>query len=148
MSSATVTPQSPAIVRNINIRPTHKARWTGGVLSAVPVLFMVFDSVIKFTEIQPVTESFTRLGYNVDVAPVIGLLELICLSAYLLPRTAVLGAVLLTGFLGGAIATHVRVADPLFSHILFPTYIAALLWSGLYLRDPRVRELVRRTLND
>ena len=148
MSPATVAPQSPAIVRSISFRPTHKARWGGRVLSAIPVLFMAFDTAIKFSQIQPVTESFARLGYNVDVAPVIGILELICLGAYLVPRTAVLGAVLLTGFLGGAIATHVRVADPLFSHILFPTYIAALLWSGLYLRDTRVREIFRTTHND
>ena len=145
MSPATVASPFPAIVRSINIGPTQKARWGGRVLSAVPVLFMAFDSAIKFTQIEPVTESFARLGYNLDVAPVIGLLELVCLVAYLVPRTAVLGAVLLTGFLGGAIATHVRVADPLFSHILFPTYVAVLLWSGLYLRDPRVRELMRRS---
>lgn len=69
-------------------------------------------------------------------------MELICVAIYLVPRTSLLGAILLTGYLGGAIASHVRIGDPLFSHVLFPTYVAALIWGGLYLRDARVRALV------
>ena len=84
----------------------------------------------------------TQLGYAPNAAPVIGILELLCLAIYLVPSTAVLGAVLLTGYLGGAIASHVRVGNPLFSHELFPTYIAALLWGGLYLREARLRALL------
>jgi hypothetical protein len=122
--------------------PTKTRRWAGRIVTAIPVLFILFDSVIKLIVIPPVTESFIRLGYSPDVAVGIGLLELACLIVYLIPRTSVVGAVLLTGFLGGAIATHVRVGDPLFSHVLFPTYIAALLWGGLQLRHPRLRALL------
>ena len=130
-------------VRRTNATRTDRKRWAGRVLTALPVLFLVFDSVIKLIQIQPVTESFIRLGYDVDISSLIGIIELICLALHLVPRTAVFGSVLLTGFLGGAVATHVRVGDPLFSHVLFPIYIAALLWAGLYLRDPRVRALLR-----
>ena len=84
----------------------------------------------------------TELGYPVEAALGIGLLEIACLAIYLVPRTSVLGAVLLTGYLGGAIATHVRVGNPLFSHVLFPTYVAALLWTGLFLREQRLRVLL------
>jgi hypothetical protein len=82
----------------------------------------------------------------VHLAVTIGVLELACLAVYLVPRTAVLGAVLLTGYLGGAIATHVRLENPLFSHVLFPTYVAALVWGGLYLRDRRVSALFSRSI--
>ena len=119
-----------------------KRIWAGRIITALPVLFLVFDSVIKFTHIAPVTESFARLGYPVTIAAGIGTLELICLAVYVIPRTSIVGAVLLTGFLGGAIATHVRVGDPLFSHVLFPTYVAALIWGGLFLRDERLRAVI------
>src|SRR4051812_45371932 len=103
------------------------SRWIGRVVTALPVLFLIFDLSIKLAHIQPVTDAFSRLGVPDHLAVTIGVLELICLAIYLLPRTSVLGAVLLTGFLGGAIMLHVRIADPLFSHILFPVYIGALL---------------------
>ena len=116
--------------------------WTGRILSALPVLFLLFDSVIKLMKIDPVVESFARLGYPESVAVPIGILELVCLVLYVVPRTSVLGAILLTGHLGGAVATHVRIGDPLFTHVLFPIYVGALLWAGLYLRDDRLRALV------
>ena len=123
--------------------PVSKARlWTGRILSALAVLFLLFDGVIKLMNIAPVAESFTRLGYPVSVALGIGILELICLAIYLIPRTSALGAILLTGFLGGAIATHVRVGDPLFSHVFFPTYIGLLVWGGLWMREGRLRALI------
>ena len=84
--------------------------------------------------IPPVVEAFTRLGFPVDLARGIGTLELACLIVYLIPRTAIPGAILLTGFLGGAVVTHVRVGDPLLSHALFPVYVGALVWGGLLLR--------------
>ena len=121
---------------------SSKQRWGGRILTAIPVLFLIFDFSIKLAHIQPVTESFARLGIPDHLAVTIGVLELICLAIYLIPRTAILGAVLLTGYLGGAIMLHVRVGDPLFSHILFPVYIGALLWVGLYLRAPRLRSLL------
>jgi hypothetical protein len=119
-----------------------RRRWLGRVVTALPVLFLIFDLSIKLAHIQPVTEAFAKLGIPDDLSVTIGLLELLCLVVYLIPRTAVLGAVLCTGFLGGAIMIHVRIGDPLFSHILFPVYIGGLLWLGLYLRDPRLRTLL------
>jgi hypothetical protein len=114
---------------------------TGRVLSALAVVFLLFDSVIKLLTIAPVLDSFDRLGYPAGVATGIGVLELVCVVLYVMRPVAVPGAVLLTGFLGGAVASHVRVADPLFSHVLFPTYVGALLWAGLILRDERLQTL-------
>ena len=114
----------------------------GRAISAVPVLFLLFDSVIKLLNIKPVTDSFNQLGYSPSIALAIGILELICLITYLVPRTSVLGAIILTGYLGGAVATHVRVASPLFSHTLFPVYVGLLLWVGLVLRDERSRAML------
>ena len=119
-----------------------RRRWAGRVVTALPVLFLIFDFSIKLAHVQPVTDAFARLGIPDRLAVAVGILELICLAIYLVPRTAVAGAVLLTGFLGGAIMLHLRIGDPLFSHVLFPVYIGALLWLGLYLRDPRVRALL------
>ena len=109
---------------------SNKQRWAGRSMTALPVLFLLFDSVIKLIRIDPVVQSFTELGYPVELAIGIGLLELVCLTAYVIPRSSVLGAILLTGYLGGAVATHVRVGSPLFTHVLFPVYVAALLWEG------------------
>jgi len=117
----------------------NKQRLIGRIITAIPVLFLALDAVIKLLNIEPVRQSFQRLGYATSIALAIGLIELACLVVYLVPRTAVLGAVLLTGFLGGAIATHVRVGDPLLTHALFPVYVAALLWTGLFLRNERLR---------
>lgn len=122
--------------------PSKRRLWMGHAMSAVAVSFLLFDSAIKLVKIAPVVESFERLGYSPAIAREIGWLELACLVLYVLPRTATFGAVLLTGFLGGAIATHVRVADPLFSHVLFPVYMGVLLWGGLFLRDERPRALL------
>ncbi len=114
----------------------------GTVLSALPVLFLLFDSAIKLVVVQPVVDSFAQLGWPVHLAPVLGALELVCIALYLVPRTSILGAILLTGYLGGAIATHMRVESPLLTHTLFPIYVALLLWGGLFLRQPRLGELL------
>jgi hypothetical protein len=111
------------------------------LLSAVPVLFLCFDATIKLVDIEPVAAAFQHLGYPGHLARGIGLLELGCLALYVIPRTAWFGALLLTGFLGGAIASHLRVADPLFSHCLFPSYVGLALWAGWFLRDERARAL-------
>jgi hypothetical protein len=124
---------------------SSRARWAGRILTALPVLFMLFDSTIKFLRVDPVIEAHQRLGIPERFSPVIGAIELACLVLYLVPRTATLGAVLLTGFLGGAVAIHLRIEDPLFSHTLFPIYVGAMLWAGLYLRDARARALFGRT---
>ena len=121
---------------------TANTNWTGVVLSTLATLFLLFDSVIKVLKLRVAVESTVQLGYPERVIVGIGIVELICLALYAFPRTAVLGAILLTGHLGGAIATQVRVGNPLFSHILFPIYVAALIWGGLYLRDERLRMLI------
>jgi hypothetical protein len=121
---------------------SNKLLWTGRVITAIPVLFLLFDSIIHVLNIAPVVEASVQLGYPVNIARSLGIIELVCLFAYLWPRTAILGGILLTGYLGGAIAANVRVANPLFSHVLFPAYVGLLLWAGLYLRDTRVRTLL------
>jgi hypothetical protein len=125
------------------IEPSHRdssrALWTGRVISGLAVAFLVFDSVGKLLEVQPVIEGTKQLGYPQEIVFSLGVTLLSCVLTYLVPRTSVLGAVLLTGYLGGAVATHVRVGSPLFTHVLFPTYVAALLWGGLMLRDGRLR---------
>jgi len=118
------------------------ARWAGRSMTGLVSAFLLFDCSIKLLQLDMVEKGSRELGYAPASMLPIGLTLLACLIAYLVPRTAVLGAVLLTGYLGGAIATHVRVGNPLFSHVLFPVYVAALIWGGLYLRDRRVRALI------
>jgi len=119
-----------------------KLWWTGAVLSSLAVLFLLMDATMKLLRLPAVVESTKKLGYPVNVIFALGAIQLVCLILYLVPRTAVLGAILWTGYLGGAVATHVRIGDPLFTHILFPTYVAALLWGGLWLREPRLRAML------
>ena len=122
--------------------PSRRSRWTGRILSGVPVLFLVVDGAMKLVHPAVVTEGSLRLGFPDQAAGPLGVILLACVALYLVPWTAVLGAVLLTGYLGGAVAVHVRVEDPLFTHVLSPIYVAILLWGGLYARDPRVRAAV------
>ena len=116
--------------------------WAGRVMSGLVVAFLLFDGGIKLAMIGPVAEGARRLGYREGSMLGIGVVLLGCVVTYLIPRLSVFGAVLLTGYLGGAIATHVRVDNPLFTHVLFPIYVAALIWGGLYLRDARLRTFV------
>jgi hypothetical protein len=116
--------------------------WAGRAVSGLAVLFLLFDGVIKLMRVAPVLESFAQLGYPASLAVAIGTIELICVVFYVVPRTSILGAVLVTGLLGGAISTHLRVGDPLFSHVLFPVYLGVLVWGGIWLRDDALRELV------
>ena len=118
---------------------SRRALWTGRVISGLAVAFLIFDSVGKLLEVQPVIDATKQLGYPPDVVFSLGVTLLSCVLAYLSPRISVLGALLLTGYLGGAVATHVRVGNPVFTHVLFPTYVAAFLWGGLMLRDARLR---------
>jgi hypothetical protein len=125
--------------------PKHNRKgklWVGRIMSAIPALFLIMDSIMKLMNIQAVRDTMTQLGYPTTLSATLGIVTLICVAFYLVPRTSVLGAILLTGYLGGAVATHVRVGDPLFSHILFPVYIGILVWGGLYLRDYRVANLI------
>ena len=133
---------APSTLPDTNAPPvTKKIRWGGMTLSALSVAFLLFDSLMKLAKVPPVLEAMQRMGYPEATARPIGLILLACVVLYVIPRTAVLGAILLTGYLGGAIATHVRVEDLLFSHTLFPVYVGALVWGGLYVRDARVRAL-------
>lgn len=128
---------------DVGARPVSAgARWTARVMATLGVLFLTFDAVIKVVRLDVVAQSAVELGLPVHQMFWIGVLEVILLLLYLVPRTAVLGALLWTGFLGGAILTQLRVEAPLFTHVLFPTYIAALLWVPLYLREPRLRTLL------
>jgi hypothetical protein len=123
---------------------SRTALWTGRVLSGIAVLFLLFDGAIKLVPIQPVTDSLRELGYPASdsFARFLGVMTLLCTALYAWPRTALLGAVLLTGIMGGAIASHLRLGDPLFSHTLFGVYLGLLFWVGLWLRDERVRRIM------
>ncbi|WP_437585347.1 DoxX family protein [Sorangium sp. So ce1000] len=121
---------------------SNKKVWAGRILSGLSVAFLVFDSIGKLVMVPQVIEGSEQLGYPVSSIRGIGLTLLASVVTYAIPRTSVLGAILLTGYLGGAIATHVRVDNPLFSHVLFPVYVAAMIWGGLFLRDDRLRALV------
>lgn len=116
-----------------------KRLWAGRILTALTVLFLLFDSVIKLMKIAPVVESFAGLGYPAVLAVPIGIVELLCVLVYVMPRSCVLGAILLTGYLGGATATKVRLEDPWF---LFAVGVGVLVWGGLFLRDDRLRALI------
>ena len=116
-------------------------RAAGTICTIVAALFLAFDTVLKVLRLGPAVEATTSLGYPGDSVVWIGAVELVCVVLYVVPRTAVLGTVLMTGYLGGAVATHVRISSPLLTHTLFPVYVALLLWGGLYLREPRLRAL-------
>lgn len=118
------------------------ARWSGRVLSGLGAAFLAFDAALKLLSVPEALEGTQHLGWPADALFGLGVVQAVCLALYLIPRTAVLGAVLWTGYLGGAIATHVRIDNPLFTHVLFPIYVAAFLWLGLWLRDLRLRALL------
>jgi hypothetical protein len=118
---------------------SNKKLWAGRIMSALPVLFLIFDSVIHIMKPPAVVEGFAKLGYSLSLAVPLGIIELACIVLYVIPRTSVLGAALLTGYLGGAVATNLRAGAPLFSNVLVPVYLGVLLWGGLYLRDERLR---------
>lgn len=123
---------------------TTPALWTGRILSALVIAFLLFDGAIKLLALPVVTQTMADLGYpgTVALARGLGALTLACALLYAYPRTAVLGAILLTGLLGGAMASHLRIGSPLFTHFLFGAYLGLLAWIGLYLREPRLRALV------
>ena len=130
----TSAPHTPSVAK--------KRLVAGYVLTALVALFLTFDTVIKVLRLAPAIQGTTELGYPADAVVWIGMIELVCVGLYLVPRTSVLGALLLTGYLGGAIATHMRVGSPLLSHTLFPIYVALVLWGGLYLRETRLGALL------
>src|ERR1700756_5448438 len=124
------------------VRRSKWALWSGWGMTGLAVLFLIFDGLSKLAMERHVVEATKEIGYPVDVIQAVGIICLVCTILYVVPRTAVLGAILLTGFLGGAIASKVRIDAPLFSSTLFGVYFALLVWGGLYLRDDRLRALL------
>jgi hypothetical protein len=112
--------------------------WAGRIFSALPVLMLLFSAAMKFVKSPAVVEGFVHLGYPEHIALPLGILELTCTLLYVIPQTSVFGAILLTGYLGGAVATHVRLGEP----FIMPVILGVLVWFGLYLRDARLRALI------
>ncbi len=123
--------------------PSRRSVIAGRILTGIVALLLTLDAGIKLVGAKAAVEGSAQLGFTPHQVFVIGVIAAVCLVVYLIPRTAPIGAVLWTGYFGGAIVTHLRVNDPLFTHILFPIYVSALIWGSLYLRDPRVRQVVR-----
>jgi hypothetical protein len=122
--------------------PGRAARWTGRVLGGLIIAFLTWDAVIKIMRHPMAVDGSVKVGYPAAVVPVLGVVLLAAVLLYAWPRTAALGAIVLTGYLGGAVATHVRIGDPLFSHALFPVYFGVILWLALWLRDSRLRAIL------
>ena len=129
-------------LKNMENIETKKKPWAGYIVSALPVLFLLMDAVMKLAKPEFVVTATTELGYKESVIIPLGIVLLASVILYLIPKTAMFGAIMLTAYLGGAVATHYRLGNSLFGHILFPVYVGILLWLGLYLRDPRLRALV------
>jgi hypothetical protein len=115
--------------------------WTGRILSVLAALFLVFDAVGHLVMPVPVVQAFTRLGFPLKLGPTLGILEILCIIIYVIPGTSIFGAILVTGYLGGAVAINWRVGDPLFETI-FPVLFGIVVWAGVYLRDGRLRALI------
>ena len=121
---------------------SNKALWAGRIMSGIVILFLIPDAVIKLVPLGIVIETSRELGIPEHLARTLGVLTLVGVLLYAWPRTAILGAILLTGYLGGAIYVHVRAGSPLFSYTLFGVYLGLMIWGGLYLRDGMVRALI------
>ncbi len=117
---------------------SKKARWAGYIMAAIPVLLLLMSGVMKVLSPPFIAEGFVHMGYAESLTLGIGIVELLCVVLYLIPQTSVLGAILLTGYLGGATATHVRIGEPFHMAVL----LGVLLWGSLYLRDARLRALI------
>ena len=120
------------------------ARWIGRVLSGLVIVFLLFDGAIKLVPWPIVTETMDKMGYGSSetLARSLGIITIVCTLLYLVPRTSILGAILLTGYLGGAMASHVRIDSPLLGHTLFGLYLGLMVWGGLWLRDKNLRSLI------
>lgn len=131
------------IETTINAPAISKGRlWTARIMGGLVIAFMLMDSIFKFIPNETVTAGTVELGYQAHHIPILGTLGFISILLFAIPRTQIIGAILLTGYFGGAIATHVRLDNPLFSHILFPVYLGVLAWGSLYLKNERLRNLI------
>jgi hypothetical protein len=125
------------------VQATSKVKlWTSRIMGGIVILFMLFDSIFKFMPVEEVIKGTADLGFAPHHLPVLGTLGLVSILLYAYRRTEILGAILLTGYFGGAIATHVRLDNPLFSHILFPVYLALLAWGAVWLKNEKLRQLL------
>jgi DoxX-like family len=130
------------MVANDLARVSTGRLWTGRAIAGLIALFCLFDAAMKFVQPKPVADAFVRTGWPLHLSVTLGVLLMTSTVLYLIPRTAILGAILLTGYLGGAVATNLRLENPLFSYTLFPVYFGVLVWVSLWLRDPKLQELV------
>jgi hypothetical protein len=121
---------------------SNKSLWAGRISSGLVVAFLLFDAGIYPMKPAPVVEAFAKLGFPLRLAVTLGIIELVCVVLYVIPRTSVLGAILLTGYLGGAIATQLPTGNSLLGEVLFPVCVSVIVWGGIYLRDERLRTLI------
>ena len=136
---AAAQPAIPSAIENGSL--SKKALWGGRIISGLVTAFLLFDAVIHLLKPAPVAEAFAKLHLPLSLAVDLGIIEVLCLVLYVIPRTSILGAVLLTGYLGGAVAIQMITSNSLFGEILFPVYVGVLVWGGIYLRDDRLRTL-------
>ena len=122
--------------------PSKSRLWTGRILSILTILFLLFDGIMKLVRPLPVTQAMTQLGFPQDLSVPIGVILLLCTALYAIPSTSVLGAVLLTGYLGGAVVSQLRIGASLFGSTLFPIYFAVFMWAAIYLQEPRLRAFI------
>ena len=132
----------PTIAEKVPV--SKSALWLGRVLSGLVIVFLLFDGAIKLVPWPVVTETMNRIGYGSSetLARSLGIITIVCTVLYAIPPTSILGAILLTGYLGGAMASHLRIGSPLFSHILFGFYLGLMVWGGLWLRDRSLRAAI------
>jgi hypothetical protein len=146
MERAMPTPvlQQPQDLEVQDLKVSVAALWLGRILPSLAVLFLLFDGAIKLVPLGVVTETIDRIGYGSSetLARSLGAITVICTLLYTMPPTSFVGAILLIGYLGGAIASHARIGSPLFTHILFGLYLGLMVWGGLWLRDARLRQLL------
>lgn len=128
----------PAFDRKVS----RKALWAGRILSGLVILFLLADGAMKLVPLEPVIRASEEFGIPVHLARLLGVLTIVCTVLYAVPVTSVLGAILLTGYLGGAVYVHTRIGSPLFTHTLFGVYLGLMIWGGLWLREPRLRTLI------
>jgi hypothetical protein len=127
-----------------DLKVSSAALWLGRALSGLAILFLLFDGAMKLVPLRIVTETMDRIGYGSSetLARSLGAITVVCTLLYAVPPTSFVGAILLTGYLGGAIASHLRIGSPLFTHVLFGFYLGVMIWGGLWLRDARLRQLL------
>ena len=127
---------------NQTVSPSKKSLWTGRILSGLMGAFLLFDMGIHLLKPAPVVETFAKMNLPIRFSVALGIVELLCVALYAIPATSILGAILLTGYLGGAVAIQMTAGNPFFGEVLFPVYVGVILWGGIYLRDERLRGLI------